>query len=91
MVPLFELEEGETGEIAEISETQHRCGKGFWGRKCCQDHVRFSELGLRAGKSITLLSKHRWGPLMIKIDDTRFAIGRGMADKIKIKTPDEVF
>lgn len=85
MVPLFDLEEGDVGEIVEISDTKSPNGKGFWKKCRCEDRARFSDLGLRVGKTIKMLRNHRRGPLMIKIDDARFAIGRRMAEKIKIE------
>ncbi len=85
MVPLFDLEEGEAGEIIEISNPPAKCCGGFQHRKQCGERSRFSNLGIRVGKTIRMLRKHRKGPLMVKVDDARFAIGRGMAEKIKIK------
>ncbi len=84
MVPLFDLEEGEQGEIAEISSPRHhgkpKCKGGIGHR-----HHRFTDLGIRVGKTITLLQKTKRGPVLVRVDDARIALGRGMAEKIKIK------
>jgi ferrous iron transport protein A len=92
MVPLFDLNEGEVGEVVEISEEiEHhkghhkRHGKhGKHGNLCCH-HARVCDLGIRVGKNVTMLQKHRWGPMLVKVGDARIAIGRGMAERIKIK------
>ncbi|MBU2514015.1 ferrous iron transport protein A [bacterium] len=88
MVPLFDLEEGEAGEIIEISKSPScGCGGGHKHRNHCGEHGRFSDLGIRVGTTIKLLHKQHKGPLMVKVGDARFAIGRGMAEKIKIRNP----
>ncbi len=91
MVPLFDLNEGEIGEVVEISDDFEQCGRhhkkhGRHGKHCCR-HARICDMGIRVGKSVTMLSKHRWGPLLVKVDDSRIAIGKGMAERIKIKNP----
>jgi ferrous iron transport protein A len=85
MVPLFEMQEGEAGEIAEISEkSEHQEKNGHHGRCQC-GNTRINDLGLRVGKIVTLLQKQGRGPLLVKVDESRIAIGRGMAERIKIK------
>ena len=94
MVPLFELNEGEVGEVVEISDEYEK--PGWWHRKngrhcrhekyCCK-HARICDMGIRVGKNVTMLSKQRWGPLLVKVDDFKIAIGRSMAERIKIKDP----
>lgn len=84
MVPLCDLIEGEQGEIAEIDRHdkphQHAShGKGRNGQR------RMSDLGLRVGKQIQLLRKQGRGPILLKVDEARIAIGRGLADRIWIK------
>lgn len=85
MVPLFELNEGDKGEIVEISEQVFPRGKRKRGGQCQCGASRIIDLGLRVGKEVTLLQKGHRGPLLVKVDESRIAIGRGMAERIKIK------
>lgn len=84
MVPLEALNEGESGEIAMISQGGCRKGKHFRGPNCNNENCRMSDLGLRVGKKIKLLQKGRRGPLLVKVDESRIAIGKGMAERIQI-------
>ena len=78
MLPLGLLGAGEKAEVMEVGE----------GRACRQnahehdrsDHVCMMEdMGLRAGKVIEMLNNEGRGAMLIKIDESRIAIGRGMA------------
>ena len=84
MVPLCELSEGEQGEIAEIDrhEKAHRHGAKGRGH---QGQGRMSDMGLRVGKQVQLLRKQNRGPILLKVDEARIAIGRGLADRIWIR------
>jgi ferrous iron transport protein A len=42
-------------------------------------------MGLRAGKTIEMLNNKGGGALLVKIDETRIAIGRGMAMKVMVR------
>ncbi len=84
LIPLCHLHEGERGEIIETS------GIGCHGRatgheRKCKGHGRIADLGLRVGKTVELLQKGKRGPLLVKVDESRIAIGRGMARNILIK------
>jgi len=47
---------------------------------------RLETLGVRSGKSITMISTHFWrGPVTIMINKTKIAIGYGMAEKIIVE------
>jgi ferrous iron transport protein A len=92
MVPLDQMNEGECGEIVKIAAAECcRRGAGRGGKKrrffgCVEDDsVRITDLGLRIGKQVELLRKGKQGPLLVKIDDSRIAIGRRMAEKIFIE------
>jgi ferrous iron transport protein A len=84
MVPLGLMSPGENGEIMEIRSRQGRCdgscqckegGKGDW---------RIEDLGLRVGKTVEVLN-NAGGPILLKVDETRIAVGRGLAMKILVK------
>jgi len=47
---------------------------------------RLGALGIRPGKKITKISAHFWrGPVTIRMDKAKVAIGHGMADKIIVE------
>ena len=84
MVPLCDLSEGEQAEIAEIDRhsPSHGHASHGKGRKACG---RMTDMGLRVGKQIQLLRKQNHGPILLKVDESRIAIGRGLADRIWVK------
>ena len=84
LIPLRNLNEGDQGEIAEIVRKgpSHRHSSRGRGRG---SQGWFSEMGLRVGKKIQLLHKRNKGPILLKVDQSRIAIGRSLADRIWIK------
>ncbi len=92
MVPLLDLNEGEFGEVVEISidsehsgHGRHRLkGHGKRHKRCCERVCPY-DLGIRIGKVVTLLQKPWKGSMLVKIGDSRFAIDREMAERIKIR------
>ena len=47
---------------------------------------RLEALGIRPGKTVTMISAHFWGgPVTVMIDKAKVAIGRGMAQKIIVE------
>lgn len=79
MSPLALLGEGEKAEIVTLRE--HLAG----GTKCpdCVEHLM--DMGLRPGRQIEMLTNSGSGPLLLKIDESRIALGRGMAMKIYVR------
>lgn len=79
MSPLAFLEEGAQAEI--ISLREHLAG----GTKCpdCMEHLM--DMGLRPGKQVEMLANSGAGPLLLKVDESRIALGRGMAMKIYVR------
>ncbi len=77
LVSLLHLRSGR-GQVVEITG-----GIGL------QNHL--DSLGIRKGKLVQKIAIHPLrGPIVIELDGTRIAIGRGMANKILVKelTPD---
>jgi len=72
MMPLGLLGEGEAGEIVAVAA-------GAAG-SCAS---RAEDMGLRAGKRVVMLSNGA-GPVLVKVDESRIAIDRGVAMKIKV-------
>lgn len=79
MAPLGLMSEGEKGEVAEIVETKGHCE----GSK--KHHCHMEDMGIRVGKEVEMLNNKGCGPLLIKVDETRIAIGRGAAMKIMVR------
>lgn len=77
MAPLGLLSRGEQAEIVEI-KGQICCKQGSSRDQLC--HIE--DLGLRAGKMIEMLNNEGRGPILLKVEESRIAIGRGMAMKI---------
>ncbi len=97
MFPMGLLSEGERAEVVEIPEAAvpggppgsdhaHRpgCrGCGCGGRAGAPG--RIEEMGLRAGKIVEMLSNGGRGALLVKVDESRIAVGRAMAMKIVVR------
>jgi len=80
MSPLGILNTGEKAEIIEV-KGQQGCGHGSSKNQLC--HAE--DMGLRVGKMIEMLNNEGRGPLLLKVDESRIAIGRGMAMKIMVR------
>jgi ferrous iron transport protein A len=87
MLPLGLLCPGETGEIIEIRIQQNvcrdACGCKETPGKC---DVRIEDLGLRVGKQVEMLTSGS-GPVLLKVDESRIAVARGLAMKIMVRKP----
>lgn len=71
-VPLSRLCAGEKGTVAEISGGHNL-------------RSRMLTLGLTPGAEVTMLQNYGHGPLIIRVRDTRVALGRGEAEKIFVR------
>lgn len=87
MLPLGLLSSGEKAEVMEIREGKHRavCSHGGAVTDRSEQMCRMEDMGLRAGKQIEMLNNEGKGAMLIRIDESRIAIGRGMAMKIMVK------
>lgn len=84
MMPLALLSPGETGEIVAIrvhEEKKSCCGQCN-GERHKSDN-RIEELGLRAGKTVSMLNNG--APILLRIDEARIAIDRSLAMKIMVR------
>lgn len=100
MTPLGLLCPGESGEITEIRipfiQRRCRCGGGADLCECGADcrcggaserekrDIRLEDMGLRVGKSVEMLNNGS-GPVLLRVDESRIAIARGMAMKIVVR------
>ena len=85
MLPLGLLTDGEHAEIMMIKNNGGPL-HGHHGDRCWRDEIhRIEGMGIRVGKYIEILRNRGSGPLLIKIDESRIAIGRGVAMKIFVR------
>ena len=79
MAPLGLLNRGEQAEIVEIKGQQGCAPEGSRNQLC-----HMEDLGLRVGKMVEMLNNEGRGPILLKVDESRIAIARGMAMKIMV-------
>lgn len=72
MMPLGLLGNGEAGEIVATP-----AGNGAAA-------ARAEELGLRVGRRVEMLNNAA-GPVLVKVDESRIAMDRGVAMRIKVR------
>jgi ferrous iron transport protein A len=80
MIPLGLLSPGEQGVITEI-RLNLASGTCCTERQKCD--CRVEDMGLRVGKTVQMLNNG--SPILLKVDESRIAVDRGMAMKIMIK------
>jgi ferrous iron transport protein A len=73
--PLLFLNEGESAEIVEITNTPDSDNAAAY--------YRLDEMGVRSGKIIKMLNKSN--SVLIKIDNSRIAVSRKIAMKIFVR------
>lgn len=88
MIPLGLLNAGEKAEVLEIREGKQ--GNGTNGAVAAKaergEHIsRMEDMGLRVGKKIEMLNNGGGGAMLIKVDESRIAIGRGIAMKVIVR------
>jgi ferrous iron transport protein A len=79
MSPLALMSEGERAEIVSL----HRQSGGRPKCPDCMEHI--INMGLRPGKQVEMLTNSGRGPLLLKVDEARVALGRGIAMKIYVR------
>lgn len=73
VLPLPQMRAGESGEVVNL-----RGGRG--------PVRRLTELGITPGVTVKVVSDSgSFGPVMIRIGDTKIGIGRGMARRILVR------
>ena len=78
MMPLGLLGSGERAQVMEIRGGAHGCQR-------CKCMCRLEDMGLRCGKTVEMLSNHGHGSLVVRVDDSRIALGRGVAMKVSVR------
>ena len=82
VIPLGLLGPGEKAVVEDIRGGRKASGPG------CRHYgalSRLEDLGLRLGKTIEVLNNCGSCPMLIKVDESRIALGRGMAMKILVR------
>ncbi len=83
MMPLGLLCPGEHGEILAI-----RINQVPSSGQCCAERekcdCRVEDMGLRVGKTVEMLT-NGGGPVLLKVDESRIAVDRGLAMKIMVR------
>ena len=78
MLPLGLLAPGEMAEVVELTSGKpscHRCGcQGGDSEGRCH----LGDLGLRVGKTVEVLNSCGRGALLVKVDNSRIALSRGL-------------
>jgi len=80
MAQLGLLSEGERAEIMEIRQQKCCCDE-----KCKNQLRHTEEMGLHIGKTVEMLHNKGAGPILLKVDESRIALDRGVAMKIMVK------
>lgn len=72
MMPLGLLGDGEAAEIVSTPAEAGTCA------------ARAEELGLRIGRRVEMLNNAA-GPVLVKVDESRIALDRGVAMRIRVR------
>jgi ferrous iron transport protein A len=85
MMPLGLLNSGEKAEVMEVFPCKGSPGPRIPLDGDAPSAGRIADMGLRVGKVVEMLSNQGRGLILLRIDECRIAIGRGMAMKIKVR------
>jgi ferrous iron transport protein A len=67
------LADGETAEIVATGAVDALCA------------TRAEDMGLRVGKRVQMLANGA-GPVLVKVDESRIAVDRGVAMRVRVRT-----
>ena len=79
MCPLGLLALGEKGEVVGTRSAKKI---NAINKNSC---LRLEDMGLRAGNTVEILNNEGRGPLLVKVENSRLAIGRKVAMKIMVR------
>lgn len=71
MIPLIQLQMGQSGMVRALHGGRHFIG-------------RLAALGFTPGALVTIVRNNRFGPLIVTVRDTQIALGRGEAGRILV-------
>ncbi|MBX6422223.1 FeoA family protein [Thermosulfurimonas sp. F29] len=97
-VRITDLKSGERGRVSGWVEEVEGGGRG-WGRRrgrgCECGRGRgwgrrlFEVLGLRPGQEVEVLENRGCGPVVLRVGESRFVLGRGQAARILVERAEE--
>ena len=77
-----------TGHKHEGSQQEPKSAEKSGEHQCCKDkeksEVRVEDMGLRIGKKVEILN-NGGGPVLVRVDESRIAVARGIAMKIMVR------
>ncbi len=72
------------GDNAEVVQLFGHAGHGH-RHAGSPELVRLEEMGVRVGNVVEVVANEGHGPLLVKVGESRIAIGRGVAMKIQVR------
>ncbi|WP_294343572.1 FeoA family protein [Prosthecochloris sp.] len=84
MTPLTQIKQGMTGKIVGILNNGHRQQHGHGHGSHHSGAARLREMGFYEGQQVTVLQNRNGSPLLVKLQDSRMVLGRGLAKNILI-------
>ncbi len=81
MTRLVELKSGERAQVIDMVSDHEPEERGHHHGDAAK---RLESMGLRNGKQVEMLTNQGTGPLLLKVDESRIALGRGIAKKIMV-------
>lgn len=88
MLPLGLLAPGERAEVVELMQEKKSCQHCRCRGGDPHGFCRLGDMGLRVGKTVEVLHAGGAGALLVKVDEARIAMNRGVAMKIKVRRKD---
>lgn len=85
MMPLGLFMSGERGEVLEIKAGAAEIQAGAECLEKEKSRCHAENMGIRSGKVVEVLRNEGSGPMLIKVDESRIALARGMAMKIFLR------
>jgi ferrous iron transport protein A len=89
MVPIGLLAIGEKAKVHDVGRNNQNSHSPFMDSGRDNASCQLESMGLRAGQTVEMLSNSGKGPILLKVDNSRIAIDRGMAMKIKVSMQEE--
>ncbi|ACF11829.1 FeoA family protein [Chlorobaculum parvum NCIB 8327] len=87
MAPLGMLGKGEVGEIVNLRPGRSQAGlhghrHHSYGR---ENGKRLAEMGFSVGQTIEIIENSPGMPLLVRVHDSKVAIGRGIAMRVMVR------
>lgn len=61
------------------------CRHSHHGSAAVYSHAHLQDMGIRPGKKVEMITNSGTGPLVLRVDECRIAMGRGAAMKIYVR------